>query len=386
MKRCVVWGTGIVGEYLAKDMLNGMYEICAFCDSDVLKQGKKINDTLVLAPEKLKCFCLNEKIDCIILGVRSSTNIKQIKEKIYMEFPETFQIINWVDLQNEYLIHKRNKMKFHYDVQFESQAETWILNFMTEVDFWKHRVVYAEGEYHDDYIRRLNNTDFFGLKSHGDLISRLGNGSIVMDIGCGIVSMYGDQLPDGQKIKLMSVDPLADFYNRINEEYLGKERVNKRCEFGMFEFVANFFDRNYCDAIIINNALDHCIDPYKAIIECIYILKKNGYMYLGHRRAEAVRGVYCGLHKWNIDYDEKNNLIIWNNENAVNVSEKLSVVADIKVEHQDDYSDRKNQFISVIINKKEDFELGTYINIEKERYDLASFIKKLMFWIANNYK
>lgn len=40
-------------------------------------------------------------------------------------------------------------------------------------------------------------------------------------------------------------------------------------KFSLFELIATFYKKEGADGIMINNALDHCIDPFKAIVECL---------------------------------------------------------------------------------------------------------------------
>lgn len=255
---------------------------------------------------------------------------------------------------------------------------------MSEVDFWVQAVANPNGEFHMDYEDRLNNTEFLKLDgSCSFLTSKLDNNSVVMDIGCGLISKYGQNLSNSKKIQLLAIDPLAAFYNIINERYSSGRILNRHCHFGMFEFMASIYPENYSSAIIINNALDHCIDPYKSIIECLYVLKKGGTLHLNHRSAEAVFENYHGLHKWNIDYDDNNNFIIWNNENAVNISENLKNIANIKIIHSDDYLTREQQFIIIDITKLNNFNLEDFFDIKKDLHCLTFFIGNLMSWISH---
>ena len=120
--------------------------------------------------------------------------------------------------------------------------------------------------------------------------------------------------------------------------------------------MACFYEENYADAIIINNALDHGIDPYKSIVECLAVLKKGKTMQLRHWKCEAIWACFDGLHKWNIDYDENNNFIIWNEKNIVNVSEKLAEYADIIVTHEEDMINEGKEYIIVKITKKKELQ------------------------------
>lgn len=49
-----------------------------------------------------------------------------------------------------------------------------------------------------------------------------------------------------------------------------------------------------------------------------------------HRRCEAVFENFSGLHKWNIDKNDKDELIIWNLENKINVSERLKEYVQVE--------------------------------------------------------
>lgn len=351
--------------------------------------GGVIGNIPIISPDELKQLCYEDKIDCIIISVKKEEHINQIRKALLGILPEKIDVLDGIEFingqQNDYLIKVRNTLQYHWEIDFESQASIWIQNFMSEVKFWIHDVANPEGIFRLDYNNRLFNLEFVKLDgSCASLASMLDENSIVMDIGCGLVSKYGKRLPNSKEIQLLAIDPLAAFYNIINEKYLSGRSSDKCCHFGMFEFMANFFAENYSDAIIINNALDHCIDPYKSIIECLYILKKGGIIHLNHRRAEAVFENYHGLHKWNIDYDNNNNFVIWNNENAVNVSQCLKDIADIKVTHSDDHLVRSEQFVIVDIVKLDDFNLEKFFDIKKDMHYLTSFIENLMDWIAHN--
>ena len=199
-----------------------------------------------------------------------------------------------------------------------------------------------------------------------------------MDMGCGSTPKYGEEISGGGRVNVVLVDPLAFFYNRINEIYgYGKDK-NRQCNFGLFEFISSFYNENYCDVILINNALDHCIDPFKSIIECLYVLKMNGVMRLVHRRAEGVFEKYSGFHKWNLDYNEENEFIIWNENCAVNISEQLFKIAEVKIQHSGECTLRRDSYLTVEITKKKDFELSQFKDLHQEAIYLAKMCSGLM--------
>lgn len=382
--KCVIWGTGKVGQEIMDEVIRGGYTIEAYCDSDPKKIGKTINNIRIIGEEELLQSVKEGSVTHIIIGVQNPQYIKEIKERVKEKFPIDIKCLFYREIidyqENEFLRENIKKIKFQWNIDFDSQSQIWIDNFMSEVEYWLYSVAQSEGILKDDYLRRINNEDFFGIdKERKEDFKFIQDKDIVLDIGCGLATKYGSRLDENKSIEVIPIDPLSSFYNHINLKY-GKQQY-KKCHFGMFEFIANMYPVNYANAIIINNALDHCIDPLKSVIECMYILKVNGTMYMRHRRAEALFEKYGGLHKWNLDYDNNNNFILWNKENAVNVTEELKEIAEIQVIHNE-IIERERQEIIVIIVKKKDFALGEYIDIEEERYQLAKFIERFMQWTA----
>lgn len=114
-------------------------------------------------------------------------------------------------------------------------------------------------------------------------------------------------------------------------------------------------------------------------------MKLNGEILLDHRRAEAVFERYSGLHKWNLDFDCDNNFIIWNKSNSINVTDSLSSIANIQLFCENGRnSDRLSQNIIITIKKKRNFDMSEFIDMEKERYELAELLDLLMAWTADS--
>ena len=382
-KKCVVWGTREAGRRLAHQAEKVGYSVVAYCSSTKDSQGKQINGRPVVSPEEAKRSCLEGESDYILLGVKNTSYRREIEEIIRRDFSPNIHVIDSDTIENEYLVYVPDHLRYQWNVEFTDQAEIWLENFMSEVDFWVKEVAAPKGPRHQAYRDKLRNTDFLGIdRTCSRLADGLNSHSVVMDIGCGLYSMYGNRLPNAETLQMIAVDPLAPFYNRINEKCAGVEF--ERTKFGMFEFAANFFEENFCDVILINNALDHCIDPYKSIIECLYILKVGGKIRLRHRRAEAVNTAYGGLHKWNIDYDGQDRFILWNDKNAVNVSTNLREVADITLVHGEETCSRENQMITIEVVKKRSFPLEDFFNMEDERHQLAFLVEGLMNWISRH--
>lgn len=98
----------------------------------------------------------------------------------------------------------------------------------------------------------------------------------VLDVGCGLSYATGNYIEiNGTKtaLDLHYVDPLADVFNDIKKRY---HRNLPDIEFGMVEYLSDFFPRHDADLIIIQNALDHSAMPIKGIQEAFSTLKTGG--------------------------------------------------------------------------------------------------------------
>lgn len=102
---------------------------------------------------------------------------------------------------------------------------------------------------------------------------------------------------------------------------------------------------------------------------------------LYHHRAEAVYEGCLGLHKWNIDYNEDNEFIVWNEDNYVNVNKFFGDRVEIKV-FAEGRVQRSSQYITVEIVKKETYDYCDYINLLDENVQLGKCISSMMECMA----
>lgn len=380
-QKCIVWGAGNYGGRLIP-MLDGEgYEITAFCDRNAELAGKKISGYEIIAVEKAREMCHADKEMTVIIGVFNTGAIEEVRKAIWKQFGQDTKVITGRSVQDAFedrmlnLYHQ--KMVFKWEVDLEKCFLIWLDNMMSEVEYWVRDVAGQQGKNHEYNIRCRQNSKL----THGDIRRRARGGEVVMDIGSGLVSKYGNQLDSGGTVQLVPVDALAHFYNILNNRINDGFKKDYVCYFGLFEFLGNQFGRNYADYMIVDNALDHCIDPWRSLIECLYVLKEGGRMYLNHRRAEAVYEGWTGLHKWNIDCAD-GNMLIWNRENAVNVTERLMDFAEVKVRYDVSVHARECQNVGVEIVKKRDFDLGDFFDMQNENMVLTGFIGKLMEKLA----
>lgn len=390
--KSVIWGAGAMGVKLTDDLRRMGYDLPKMffgcCDRDKEKQGKILNGLPIMSPEALRGLCQEGMVDCVVLGVGENLR-EEIRKELAIIVPKSVVILDFEEFLNPkklaYIEDVRERMKPRWNIDFDSQADEWVQNFMAEVQFWVRCVAKSDGGRHQEYLDALNNQMFEDSDEGAALSPLVKDGDIVMDIGCGLISKFGKKLQKGGQLELVYVDPLASFYNLINKQFFREKSKDRHCQFGMFEFMANFYKKNYSDLIIIHNALDHCIDPFKSIIECLHISKVGGGVHLYHHQAEAVFENYEGLHQWNIDYGKENHLIIWNQSNMIDVSDALSTVAKVTISISEDPLVKGWKYITAQIIKTTDFDLGQFINVEQEQYALARMIERVMGWMANRY-
>lgn len=137
----------------------------------------------------------------------------------------------------------------------------------------------------------------------------------------------GNLFPGKPAVRIDFVDPLAPFYNRILERY-NIDRPAIR--FGMIENISVCYPPESVSLIHVRNALDHCADPMRGIIEALACLRIDGVLYLNHFRDEACREGYRGFHQWNINIDENGKLLLWNREQSIDVASRLGDCASVE--------------------------------------------------------
>lgn len=392
-ERIVIWGTGIIGSSkLLVDLLKTEYEIIAYCDSDKAKWGKCVNGYWVKSFEEIEELNREGAFDLILIAVYNPETAASIRKTIEMELTieKPIEMCEYSSIrdkiENTYIAETQKTLDFSkYKIDYIGQAEIWLENLMSEVVFWINQVARENAGGRKGYCKRLYNKDFESdLSTNTAFVSDyLCNATtpLVYDIGCGLAPRFGEYLQNGNRISLVEVDPLAYFYNYINKKFAPTEY--KEIVFGMFEYLSKFFTKGSADAVIINNALDHCIDPFKSILESLMILKTGGILHLNHGRAEGINGKYMGLHQWNLDYTEQDEFIIWNYHAAVNVSESLRDIASIQVYHSTENTSRDDQYVCVEIIKKKDFRMEQYVDVKYEMENMAYIIDKLMEMISN---
>lgn len=219
----------------------------------------------------------------------------------------------------------KNKNTAEKDLKEIQDFKRWLSGIPYEVAFWR--------SYYGNKRRR---EDLFGWSLY-DKPCRLDNFDIdkyisslsthepkILDVGCALSYMLSGDI-NGQHFKVDYVDPLAPFYNKILRKY----KIDRpEIVFGMIESLTGSYAPNTVDFIHVRNALDHCSDPFHGIIQSLVTLKIGGVLYLNHFRNEAENEGYRGFHQFNIT-EKEGNLVLWNKDTEVNVTEACSCFAEI---------------------------------------------------------
>jgi SAM-dependent methyltransferase len=196
------------------------------------------------------------------------------------------------------------------------QLLSWRKGIHYELSFWRRWMETRGLQWPDDFNRR-----FAGGYDMSWLLAESGCGTdncvpVVVDVGSGPVTTFGQEIRAGLHARVHAVDPLARQYNGLLDTCSLMPPV--RTEFGIAEDLSSYFDRDYADLVHCNNALDHSFDPLRSIEEMLQIVTPAGLVFLRHRRNEAELESYSGFHQWNFDVQD-GAFIIWNRENATNV-------------------------------------------------------------------
>lgn len=365
--------------------LTRFYDILGYYDSDDSRWGSTFCGKIIYSKSQVAELCRKYRDDLyFIISPIHSDVVSEIAKIIRTEFQGKF--VDKDLLQNDLMSRKHKENENHtgeYQVDFARQSGQWVEELASEVRYWVSRVAKENGTYHGEYLANINNLEVKPAKGYcgENIFHYLKEGSVLMDIGCGAVSRYGSLLPDGDRVILVAVDSLAHAYKRINEDYAPENKKN--VTFGMFEFMAVFFQKDFADVILIENALDHCIDPLKSIVECLQILKPGGLLRLYHHRAEALWEGCLGLHKWNVDYNENMEFIIWNEDNYININRFFGNEVEVKLYAEGD-EERNSQYITVEIVKKETYNYFNYIDLAEENVQLGKCISSMMKYMAEN--
>ncbi|AGF58292.1 ubiquinone/menaquinone biosynthesis C-methylase UbiE [Clostridium saccharoperbutylacetonicum] len=371
-RKVILFGASTMGKECAESLKRMNVPVYKATDNSPGKWNQKLNDDVDIFSYEDFVLEVKKNISDYIVII-SSSFCAPILSQLQVEFDSKCLIYSYTIIEELYSDFICNSKENRYEIDFDSQMDTWVNNLLSEVYFWNSEVARKGSLFNLEYLDRCQVKEF-----KCDRISKKFNeGDIVLDVGCGLCTKYGNKI-NGIDINLIPVDPLAYYYDKINKKVLDEEIYNKiKIKFGMFEFLSYFFEENFADVILIDNALDHCIDPLKSLLECLKVTKINyGIVSIKHSIREAVNENYTGLHKWNIDINSDNELVFWNKENFVNINKLLKDYIEIEV-IKEGVTNNFYGYVTANITKKKEIIIDEIININ-DNLRLSKQIEKLM--------
>lgn len=342
--RGIIWGagkTGVMIERMLKEL--GLIDII-FTDSNISLWGGIVDGYEVVPNVDIMA-----KIDQYSKDYVMIVCIAHPAEDIFIKTLKKYiSVVSWTDVIEAFFDYIKEK-EIGYTANYLNGLKTWWMGLRSEIAFWENAYARKEGYKHNWYLNLVKNDIFYDKY----LSVNIPKNAIVLDVGSGIVSRYGEIVGENKRVYLTAVDPLADWYNLFNLRYC-PEYSGKPVRFGLFENLSNVFENEWADLIIISNALDHCIDPYLCIMEALRVLKIGGVLYVKSFRRESCNEKCIGLHQWNIDI-EGEDFIIWNLLNYINVSREVKKYCSIKIEeYEEDERGLKGNwgFLTIEIKKE----------------------------------
>jgi len=207
------------------------------------------------------------------------------------------------------------------------QYEAWCSGVEDEIKFWTSWFASSGLSWRSEYDFRLNPQSMLQPRP-ASLLPNKASVSI-LDVGAGPLTFLGKKHPR-QELLIEAVDPLADFYDRILNEFHIEPIV--RTKKGAAEELSSGFQSDAFDLVFARNCLDHGIDPESAISEMLRVVKSNCFVLLEHRPREAEVENYVGMHQWNFDLDENGDFWVWSKFKNVNISKMLAGIAQVECE------------------------------------------------------
>ena len=135
---------------------------------------------------------------------------------------------------------------------------------------------------------------------------------------------------DHWRIEVTAVDPLADEYRALCEEF-GLARPGVLTRRAEAETLADALPGEAFDLIFCRNALDHTRDPLVGIRQMVSLCKADGAVFLTHSTDEGKKQRYRGLHQWNFSPQDEDLLIRAPGRRPTSLRLELSGTATVQV-------------------------------------------------------
>lgn len=216
----------------------------------------------------------------------------------------------------------------------------WGSGIEYEIAFWRNWFATSGGQWPQDFQTRFDpdiEIDRYVLKVVGaEEIAK----AKILDVGSGPISVLGKKHA-GQRLDITACDPLADHYALIASDF-GVERAIPIVR-AFAEDLSAYFEPDQFDLVHCQNALDHSMEPLRAVLQMLIVTKPGGAVLLRHQLNEAENENYSGFHQWNFDAED-GRFIMWNKQQRLDVNEHVASFADVTME--------KSHALAVVLRKQ----------------------------------
>jgi SAM-dependent methyltransferase len=196
--------------------------------------------------------------------------------------------------------------------------ESWAKGLGSEVAFWRRWFTdeaFAAGR----AARRTELSHPFPPALARELGVAEGETVRVLDVGSGPLSTLRTRAP-ANPVELVCVDALAADYNALLDEF-GYDECPRIIP-GEGERLTELFGLDAFHLVHIANALDHCEDPARTLVEMYRICRAGGQVQVVSIENEGERERYAGLHQWNLVAGDAT-LRLWNDRTDCNLLDLL---------------------------------------------------------------
>lgn len=123
-----------------------------------------------------------------------------------------------------------------------------------------------------------------------------------LDVGCGPTSQFNTrQIEDDERVRVLSVDPLAEVYKELHERYNTGYAIE--CVTGYGEKLGELFPGKQFHLVYTQNAMDHSQNPVLFFKNCYDIVVDKGLLIVHGFIKEGTAARWIGLHNWDIEVD-----------------------------------------------------------------------------------
>ena len=209
----------------------------------------------------------------------------------------------------------------------------WKAGIQYEIDFWNRWCSCKGSPWTEDFDRRTDQNSLVDQHLEG-LLKRLHKPRInILDVGAGPLTCLGKNSPSCD-LTLVATDPLALYYDWILSQHSISAPI--RTEFALGEDLTLSYQPNSFDIVHSRNAIDHSLEPVRAIIQMLNVCRIGGYVILRHAHNEAETEKYSGFHNWNFTIED-HKFIIWNRSTKIDVSALVCDFAESEIILSDGY-------------------------------------------------